>query len=136
MTKEIILYTGISYLGNMRVVEISPLDKAVKVKVAGKDKLTYYFKKGDKFIYASLAGDTAEVTHKDIYFFQTRDEFIKECDKNGKEYKFEKDNFLAEVISFENNKLVLCCDYFLVDILDNSFEKQHFKNREDFIVYK
>lgn len=46
MTKEIILYTGISYLGNMRVVEISPLDnEAVKVKVAGKDKLTYYFKK-------------------------------------------------------------------------------------------
>ena len=61
MTKEIILYTGISNLGNMKVVEISPLNnETVKVKVAGKDKLTYYFKKGDKFIYASLAGDTAE----------------------------------------------------------------------------
>ena len=108
MVKDLIIHTGTSRLNGYEVVEILPIDKnVVKVKIYSKNIVTYYFRVGDKFIVA----ETNKNTSKKIFFYNTFNELQVKCKEIGIELKTMMDDYIAEVISFDFNKLVLRCNY-------------------------
>lgn len=112
MIKDVVFKTGITYqykYGNSifvsayLITEILPMDdNIVKVKLfypSEKNRITYYFKRGEKFIVAPSNGFPGDLTS--IWFYTPWSNNIRT----------EHALYNAELVSFDYNQIVLRCDF-------------------------